>query len=97
MTRSWARSQHHRPPKPGTVPPAERKAASTCPACGKDCYTSKKLAKQSARRLFPGATMRVYLCLGSPYYHLTSQGAKKTAIMRAWASGQPDDGSPPAA
>jgi hypothetical protein len=69
---------------PGARPRAEQKSAAKCLACGKDCYTTKKLAKQSARRLFPGVTMREYQC-GS-YWHITSQDAQRAAEMRARAA-----------
>jgi hypothetical protein len=77
-----SRSRHSRY-APGAVPRREQRAAGKCPACGKDSYTSKKLAKQDARRLFPGDTMRVYPCPGSRYWHMTSADAQRAAGIRA--------------
>jgi hypothetical protein len=34
----------------------------TCPACGKQGYVSRKMAKKGAARLYPGEKMSVYQC-----------------------------------
>ena len=60
----------------------QQQALGTCPGCGKRAYTSKATAKAAARRLYPGARTRAYSCPGTPWWHLTSQDAERTARMR---------------
>jgi hypothetical protein len=63
----------------------QQKALGTCPGCGKRAYTSKATAKAAARRLYPGGRIRAYSCPGTPWWHLTSQDAERTARMREHA------------
>jgi negative regulator of replication initiation len=63
----------------------QQQALGTCPECGKRAYTSKATAKKAARQLYPGARTRAYSCPGTPWWHLTSQDAERTARMREHA------------
>jgi hypothetical protein len=72
--RTWRSSRRAQAP--------QLQALGTCPECGKRAYTSKATAKAAARRLYPGARIRAYSCPGTPWWHLTSQDAERTARMR---------------
>jgi hypothetical protein len=63
----------------------QQQALGICPECGKRAYTSKATAKAAARRLYPGGRIRAYSCPGTPWWHLTSQDAERTARMREHA------------
>jgi len=69
---------------------AQQQALGICPGCGKRAYTSKATAKAAARRLYPGARMRAYSCPGTPWWHLTSQDAARTARMRDQRAAGPE-------
>jgi hypothetical protein len=71
--------------------PVRQQPVATCPACGKRAFVSKRSAKLGARLSFPGKRMRFYKCPGPgvTWWHMTSQDARRTAVMRA-------QGSPPA-
>jgi hypothetical protein len=60
--------------------PAQKFPLLTCPVCGKKAYETRRVAERDARRIFPGATMRVYVC--GQLWHLTSESAKETAARK---------------
>jgi negative regulator of replication initiation len=68
----------------------QQQALGICPECGKRAYTSKATAKAAARRLYPGARIRAYSCPGTPWWHLTSQDAERTARMRDQQAARPE-------
>lgn len=47
--------------------PGERWGIKTCETCGKKCYASRKIAKDSARAVHPSERMSVYRC--GDYWH----------------------------
>jgi hypothetical protein len=59
----------------------QREAFLTCP-CGKRAYTSRAVARRAARILYPGVRMRTYECRSGPWWHLTSQNARRVAWWR---------------
>jgi hypothetical protein len=58
-----------------------RQAFLTCP-CGKRAYTSRAVARRAARIVYPGRKMRAYECRAAPWWHLTSQDARRVAWWR---------------
>jgi ribosomal protein L37E len=79
---------HHRPDPRVT----SQLPASTCAACGKQSYSSKKNVKAAAARLYPGDRMRVYECEpASGRWHMTSQPADVTAAHRDRLAGMVSD------
>lgn len=79
-------THERRPP----IPVELSSDVGACPACGKKCYPSKRVAKSMARRLYPGTSVRAYQC--GDYWHLTSQSGKSTAAWRDYLAGKPDPG-----
>lgn len=64
----------------GVVPPG------TCWACGKRSYSSKKEAKQTARRTHPGEQLDTYEChsnAGAYHYGHLPQRVKEGRIPRS--------------
>jgi hypothetical protein len=75
---------HIRRPKEARFSAAQQSTSlATCPACGKQAYTSKASAKRAARIIYPGTRMRAYNCdRDRRWWHLTSQNAARTEQMR---------------
>lgn len=72
-------------------------ALGSCPACGKQAFTSKTGAELSAGRCFPEAKMRVYQCHDADFWHYTSQDAEVTRRMRVSLAAVRDDAETAAA
>ncbi len=53
---------------------------TTCPACGKQGFTSKQVAKRAAARIHPGVRMRFYRC--GQFWHMTSADSDTSAGYR---------------
>lgn len=70
---------------------SQARPLATCPECGKRAYTTRKTAKRGARALYPGETMRVYNCPGTPWWHMTSQDAVRSAAERRLHAPASDD------
>lgn len=54
-----------------------------CPACRKQAYRTKDAAKAAAKLLYPGEKLRIYQCRNTIWWHMTSQDATVTEIMRS--------------
>jgi hypothetical protein len=57
---------------------------STCLACGKQAFPSRRIARRAARILYPGRRMRLHSCAGR--WHHTSQGPWRTAAWKDYYS-----------
>lgn len=42
-------------------------SVGTCSTCGKQCWSSKRYAKNAARRIHPGEKLSIYQC--GDYWH----------------------------
>ena len=61
----------------------DRSPLAACPGCGKQAFTSRKVARRAAPILYPGQRMRAYQCGETPgWWHLTSRPAAKAAYWR---------------
>jgi hypothetical protein len=68
--------------------PSRDYPAVKCPECGKKAYKTRRAAERDARRIFPGATMRVYLC--GQWWHLTTADARTAEALRDRDRAEPE-------
>jgi hypothetical protein len=66
----------------GNRPPFNRQPVKTCETCGKQCYTSKKNAKDAAKNRHAGDQMNAYECGGFWHYGHLPKGVRRGSVGR---------------
>jgi hypothetical protein len=73
-----ARGTHRNSPRPESREPG----GTWQPDCGKYGYLTRKIAKRTAKRLFPGISMSVYECVGHWHYGNLPPTVKRGEVGR---------------